>query len=816
MEKNKSGRNQLKNGKSITRISILFFLIAVCVGFWGVYRTYGSFQRHQEMEKKRAFYRELGDSLESANSYLTQEVQAFAVTGQMSHFFNYWTEIDITKTREKVLKEMEVAGAPEEELDYLRRAKEISDELVQTEISAIQMVLRSRGISEDSYDEKSSLDLWVTQALSYPVDEKLTSLPVEELQPEAVNLLFDKEYLESKSTITALIDGFNTKMNERLDQEVEKSRLETVWAVATQILFICLSFAILGGILLCLHRLFVVPIQQYTEAIQRQSWHEQNSELKVIPSGSNEMVQFGEEFNRRSASFHQEMENRKKAEKLMAQAKEEAEQANQFKSRFLAQFSHEIRTPLNAVGGYTWLLQESGLEKNQKIYAENIRLAADNLLQVINHILDYSKIEEGKMQLVFQEFSFRQMIAELYSILEYEAVNKGICLKINIDEKIPDVLNGDRIRLYQVLQNLIYNGIKFTDQGEVALEASYEGNSSWGDTVLFRVKDTGCGIPEEQRQKIFEPFRQVDGAVSNGIQGTGLGLSICQEIVRLASSDRYSIQVKSEEEKGSCFSFKMDFMPPGQSMVSEHAKELAEEKIRILLVEDNPVNLVLEQKILKKMGYETDALKDPCEAEQYVREKKYSLILLDIGMPEMDGYELAGRLKKILEGKEVPILALTAYREEDIKEHPCAEQFDDYLAKPLDPVKLKEKIEIILEKNYIDFGELEELLGYNKENMKELLNIFLKDKKETEQIVIDALRQKDYRKVHDQIHALKGVSANLFCKALSGECAIILDKMKETIIEEEDLKPLFCAFRMTRKIIEEKIRREDEDHCIGY
>ena len=836
--------NKLKNGRSITRVAIFLFLIAVSIGSWGTYQTHKSIRKQQGMEEKRVFYKELGDNLEHATDYMNKEVQAFAVTGEMSHFFNYWTEADITRTREDVLEEMEKAGAPEQELNYLRRAKEISDRLMETEISAIQLVLHSRGISEDSYDSRSSLDTWVTQVLSYPMDEELAALPVERMQSKAISMLFDKQYLGYKNTIITLIDGCNSRMNERLDQEVRKSRTDTVRATVYQILFIFLAFTILGGILLSFQRLFIIPVQQYTgeiqKQIQKQNLRRNDGILKVTPSGSDEMVQFGEEFNQMSESFHQEMESRKKAEQMMAKAKAEADKANQFKSVFLAQFSHEIRTPLNAVSGYTWMLQQTELNRNQRMYAENIHLASKNLLQVINHILDYSKIEAGKMLLKMEEFSLRQIIIELYSVLEYETLNKGLAFKVNMDENIPDVLKGDGVRLYQVLQNLVYNGIKFTDQGEICMTITCKGENQWGYGIHFSVKDTGCGIAKEQQKKIFEPYSQTSGIISNGINGTGLGLSICQEIVRLASDGRYQIQLESEVGKGSCFSFQMDFQTAVQMPKVDQETECEIKGIKILLVEDNPVNLILEEKILGQLGYEVDTLEHPNIAEELVRTQNYDLILLDIGMPDIDGYELAARLRKIPSAKEIPILALTAYRKQDIKNHPLAKEFNDYLSKPIDPIKLKEKIEqnvkksgaVFANKNrienqkltemrkkpqnreegicYVNFDKIEKLLDYNIEAEKELLMIFLQDKKETEDTILDYIENRNYDKVHNQIHSLKGVSANLFCEPLIRECAAVLTEMEEKSISKEDLNSLFRVFRITRKLIENK-EKELED-----
>ena len=815
---------QMKNGKSITKVSLILFFMSLLIGLWGSYLLQRTIERQQEVEESRLYYKDLGEKLRSATDYMNKEVQAFAVTGEMSHFFNYWTEADVTRTREAVLEKMEKANASENEVEYLRKVKEISDELMEIEIQAIQLVLHTKGITEDSYIDRSSLDVWVTQVLSYPENPELAGIPVNEMQEKAISMLFDNDYLFAKQKIDRLVDSYNITMNKRQDKLVKEGRKETIVAICYQIIFIILSFSILGGILLSFHRLFWYPVLHYISEIKEQMNNKNDAVLKVHPAGSLELIEFGETFNHMSESFYEEMEHRKKAEQLMAAAKEEADKANRFKSIFLAQFSHEIKTPLNAVNGYTWLLHETNLTEEQQEYVEHIQFASKNLLEVLNHILDYSKIEAGKMILENMDFSLRELVRELSCILENDAEKKGLQLQVDLDDEIPDRLNGDSVKLYQVLQNLLYNSIKFTEQGSIVLKIQKKGWNSEEKTgtISFSVKDTGCGISKENLTRIFEPYGQ--GTEKRiGHSGTGLGLAICKEIIQLASDGKYDLTVKSEKGKGSCFSFSMDFKEGTQEKRIEENEEVTSSFARILLVEDNPENLFLEKRILTQMGYTILEAQTPVLAQALVKQEEFDLIFMDIGMPEMNGYELAKKIREITVGRRIPILALTAYRKEELEKKVFSEEFDDYLAKPVNPAILKEKIEFYLkdqsgkkrirkrednalqqednpdsfQKKYIDTEKIQELLGGNQRAVLELLSIFLTDKRDTKEKIIYQLEQGNDKVVHDLIHSLKGVSANLFMKPLERSCKELLLETETKRIETDDLADLFEVFQKT-------------------
>ncbi|MDO4554591.1 MAG: response regulator [Lachnospiraceae bacterium] len=486
----------------------------------------------------------------------------------------------------------------------------------------------------------------------------------------------------------------------------------------------------------------------------------------------------------------------------------------------MAQFSHEIRTPLNAVRGYLWLLQETSLSKEQENQVEEMELASGKLLQVINHILDYSKIEAGKMLLKKEDFSLRMVVDEVEHMLFNEASMKNIRLKMKVEKEVPDFLQGDEIRLHQLLQNLIYNGIKFTKEGEVSLLVQRKESQKDCCTLGFYIRDTGIGIPKDRLEKGFEPYSRNYRAGTDGTEGTGLGLAISREIIRLASDNRYDLRVESQVGKGSCFSFSMDFpviskeAPVAFLEAKKKRKKQAApgkrpilKQEKILLVEDNPVNLKLEKRILNQLGYEADVTDQPEQVEDMVLQKDYDLILLDIGMPRLNGYELARRLKEQEKNRHIPVIALSAYRKQDVKSHISNGEIDDYLPKPVEPEQLKEKIALYLgeekeSSEYVDFSKLIDFLNGDRDAVRELITIFLEDKKDEDKRIEQYLKERKQKEAHDRIHSLKGVSASMYCYPLRDSCKKLMDLLETGEVPKEEIEVWKEVFRMTYDVLE--------------
>ncbi|GGD58551.1 hypothetical protein GCM10011514_23240 [Emticicia aquatilis] len=381
---------------------------------------------------------------------------------------------------------------------------------------------------------------------------------------------------------------------------------------------------------------------------------------------------------------------RKNYESELRQAKEKAEEASRVKQEFMAVVSHEIRTPLNAIMGMTNLIQKTSLSPLQSDYISTVQISAENLQGIINSILDFSKIEAGKMSLQKIPFNLKKILQNIISSNEFKAEQKGIGLFLKFDEKLNVTLLGDSIRLSQVLLNLVSNAIKFTDTGKITIEARVVTKMNNALVVEFNVIDTGKGIANEKQKLIFESFTQEDSSISRKYGGTGLGLSISKQLVELMGGD---LRVRSELGEGSTFSFVVGF-PISQEPIEEAKQNhLSSNTLigkKILLVEDNAMNQFFAQKLLEGWGMKVDIAQNGREGVEKFRAKYYDGILMDIQMPEMDGFQATKLIRT--ESTKVPIIALTALVVDEEIEHFSRVGMNDYIAKPFVADELMQKL----------------------------------------------------------------------------------------------------------------------------
>ncbi len=464
-----------------------------------------------------------------------------------------------------------------------------------------------------------------------------------------------------------------------------------------------------------------------------------------------------------------------KALNELLKTQKELKETMKVKERFLANMSHEIRTPMNAIVGFTELLLKTPLNNEQQQYIEAIKTSGQNLLVIVNDILDFSKSQAGK--LVFEQIDIQlsQSISTLIDLMLPKSMEKNIRLSSKIDPAIPDHLIGDPTRLNQILINLVSNAIKFTEEGEIKIVIKLIDQIEDKVNLLFSVHDTGIGIPTEKLNSIFEGFTQATNETTRKYGGTGLGLTIVKQLVEQQGGH---IQVESNEGKGSVFTFRLSFKKGQEDLIKTPVENVFADKLvknlNVLLVEDNYLNQVLATKVLTNWKWKVDVAENGQIAVEKIQNNNYDIVLMDIQMPEMDGYEATKYIRKNFKAPKstIPIIAMTAHAISGEVERCEQVGMNGYISKPFNEDHLYSKIISILkldnkmetnsqldskpdEERCTDLTYLKGLSKGDNEFVKNMISIFIKQTPAAIQKMEADLSNKDWGSLKAVAHKMK-------------------------------------------------------------
>jgi signal transduction histidine kinase/CheY-like chemotaxis protein/HPt (histidine-containing phosphotransfer) domain-containing protein len=492
-------------------------------------------------------------------------------------------------------------------------------------------------------------------------------------------------------------------------------------------------------------------------------------------------------------------------------------EAGLMKEQFMANMSHEIRTPMNSILGFTSLLRRTQLSQEQQEYVQNIHSAGENLLALVNDILDLSKIEAGMMQLEETRFSLRSLMSSVGAMFNEKLREKQLVFELIVDRDIPDILSGDAVRLTQILVNLLSNAVKFTEKGQVLMRAELLDQQDSEVRIRVLVADTGIGIAPDKQRKIFDRFQQAEAETTRRFGGTGLGLAIVKQLVEL---QRGQISLKSEPGQGSEFTVELPFRLPDLEQLYSSALASQEElvpikSIRVLIAEDHPMNQQLIGRLMESWGIDYQLVGTGEEAVAALRRQEFSLVLMDIQMPEMDGYTATSIIRKEMK-EDIPVIAMTAHAMAGEKEKCLQLGMNDYISKPIKETILYNMIasharSISGDKDreqtaLISLDYLHQLSGNDAEFEREILRQFLVQLPEELTQLEEAIRTNNFTQSKRVAHSLKSTVGYV---GLAEDLHPYLDRIEKEAVAQhsDDLMKVYAHVRQQCELALEEVKR---------
>ncbi|WP_139691680.1 ATP-binding protein [Sporolactobacillus terrae] len=737
-------------------VSLVFFTV-VSLSVYSVYYMKTCVRQEVQDEANKSKYYKLSEQIVDLNNEKTDEVRKFIATGNMDFFYSYWNVINKINTihdnMSKVQRDMIT-----QESRYLNTAMEDLTLLSYTDIRSMKLMTDTISVKRDR------LPLEINEYVINIEEKKMSKA---EKRHQALNLLFDENYINEKNVITNNIMSFRKYVDERLDSQLNKAKIGVQTAIKLQSwlqIFFVVTFI---GVLILLYLYNVQPIRSYTNVLTRVKKLNDTYELK--PTGSFETKLLAKVFNQLYQSLVK---------------------ANQAKSEFLSMISHELRTPLNSINGYIFLLKRSQVTMRQKQYLTIIENSSRHLLLLINQILEFGKIEKGKLNISCSEFDIRKVLKSDIDMFAYSSVEKNIKLEFNFSKHIPAYIRSDQRLINQVVINLLSNAVKFTPSGSIDLTVDFIPTNSemkHGDLVVS-ITDTGIGINKKSYEKIFQAFEQASPDISIRFGGSGLGLAITKNIVDGMGG---KIKVKSDFNSGTTFTVILPVVYVEQSKIEEQKYSIAVNQgnfygISVLLVEDNLINAKMEYEILSMLGFEVHTAHTGREAMHLIDQRNFPFLFLDIRLPDYSGFQVADYARKSVANSNSHIIALTANIEEVSKIRP--KSIHSFLSKPFEIEKLiaivKSTDQFTLKKQNIsnkilnDSRAIQRLMGKTSLYL-ELLTLFLRDHSEDTCKYHHLFIDRKYKDCEFVIHSLKGVSQSIGAEKLTQTCDQIGKRLKK-------------------------------------